>query len=203
MPCVSALLELGRMSRCGPSWASERIIWPFQGGKNNNSHSLVINWFNSYAFPAVCVRFASYSLTRRGKTNRTELWKGLVLLLLLIDRTLAMVWCTKSFSKKRPRTKWTPRFRSTRAMILLLTACTTGCSLRSSYIAHVSRQKMSMYMLVLSAPYMLVLSIQCSILAQCSTHAQCSTYAIAQCSMQARAECSVFHTCSCSLFHAC
>jgi hypothetical protein len=103
VPCVSALLELGRMSRCGSRSSSERIIWPFQGGKNNNSHSLVIHSFNSYAFPAV--RFASYGLTRRGKTNQTELWKGLVLLLLLIDRTLAMVWCTKSFSKKRPRTK--------------------------------------------------------------------------------------------------
>ena len=187
------------MSRCGSSLASERIIWPFQGGKNNNSHSLVIHWFNSHAFPAVCVRFASYGLTRRWKTNRTELWKGLVLLLLLIDRTLAMVWCTKSFSKKRPRTKWTPRFRSTRVMILILTACSPG----SSYIAQVSRQKMSLYMLMLTAPCMLVLSIQCSILAQCSTHAQCSTYALAQCSMQARAECSVFHTCSCSVFHAC
>ena len=122
-----------------------------------------------------------------------------MLLLLLIDRTLAMVWCTKSFSKKRPRTKGTPRFRSTRVIILILTAC----SLRSSYIAHVSRQKMSMYMLVLSAPCMLVLSIQCSILAQGSLHAQCSTHARDQCSMQACAQCSVFHTCSCSVFHVC
>jgi hypothetical protein len=101
VPCVSALLELGRMSRCGSSSASYRIIWPltkpFQGGKNNNSHSLI----QLICFSRCLVRFASYGLTCRGKTIRTELWKGLVLLLLLIDRTLAMVVCTKTFRKKR------------------------------------------------------------------------------------------------------